>query len=665
MILGRTDSRGRLLFLLLVFVVASGSIVARLTWWQVVRRDDLAASAHRQFYLRTEVPAQRGSIYDRSGTVVLASSVTRSRLTVNPTRLKATQRDALASILTEKLGLDDAAVAALQSRLASDKTYVVLAQDVAPDVTQAIVDATATAKVPGLGVEPTQVRLYPQSGGGPQTSLAAHLLGFVNRDGQGQYGVEQYYQSQLAGTPTIVESDRDANGQPVVETQHTIQAGTPGADLSLTIDAGLQLAVEQEVMAAWVADRAHSVSAVVMDPYTGAILAEATYPSYDANNYSTVAADDPGRFVDPVVSSIYEPGSVFKMPTVIAGLETGTATLDTKYNDSGTLKLDNGKTKIDDADRRPMGILALRDGIAWSRNVVAARVALGLAPTLQGASTVLHEVWTRLGFGAPTGIDVAGEVGGLVHDPATTPWRQIDLANGAFGQGVAVTPIQLAMAYAAMMNGGTLVTPHVVAAIDGKPVVVPDHGQVLDPSLSPKLDRPHASRRVVGPVLRRPDPHPGLLRRRQDRDGPDLGLDKARLEGELVQLRLCRLHRPAGGAARCPGRHQDRRWHPDGPPGRRARHAGHVIRALPPDCDRHDGRSRVARRRAIRSGRARPRRQLIDAWPAFRPWTDRRAVLRVLPPGRVPVPNFGACPTPTAQPPRASSSPAARPVRNP
>ena len=269
--------------------------------------------------------------------------------------------------------------------------------------------------------------------------------------------------------------------------EHTIQAGTPGADLSLTIDAGLQLAVEQEVMAAWVADRAHSVSAVVMDPYTGAILAEATYPSYDANNYSTVAADDPGRFVDPVVSSIYEPGSVFKMPTVIAGLETGTATLDTKYNDSGTLKLDNGKTKIDDADRRPMGILALRDGIAWSRNVVAARVALGLAPTLQGASTVLHEVWTRLGFGAPTGIDVAGEVGGLVHDPATTPWRQIDLANGAFGQGVAVTPIQLAMAYAAMMNGGTLVTPHVVAAIDGKPVVVPDHGQVLDPSLSPKL----------------------------------------------------------------------------------------------------------------------------------------------------------------------------------
>lgn len=487
MILGRTDSRGRLLFLLLVFIVASGSIVARLTWWQVVRHDDLAASAHRQFYLRTEVPAQRGSIYDRSGTVVLASSVTRARITVNPTKLTARQHDDLVAILTAQLGLDDAGVAALQSRLAVDKTYVVLAQDVVPEVTQAIVDAAATAGVPGLGVESTQVRLYPQSGGGPETSLAAHLLGFVNRDGQGQYGVEQYYQAQLAGTPTIVESDRDANGQPVVETQHTIQAGTPGADLSLTIDAGLQLAVEQEVMAAWVADRAHSVSAVVMDPYTGAVLAEATYPSYDANNYSAVAADDPGRFVDPIVSKVYEPGSVFKLPTVIAGLETGTTTLATKYNDTGTLKLDNGKTKVSDADRKPMGVLSLADGIAWSRNVVATRVALGLAPTLQAASSILHDTWIRLGFGAPTGIDVAGEVGGLVHDPATTPWREIDLANGAFGQGVAVTPIQLAMAYAAMMNGGNLVTPHVVAAINGKPLAVPSHGQVMDPSLSPKL----------------------------------------------------------------------------------------------------------------------------------------------------------------------------------
>ena len=487
MILGRTDSRGRLAFLLLCFVLASGGIVARLSWWQIARRDDLAASAHRQIYLRTEVPAKRGSIYDRSGTIVLAASVTRDRLTANPRRLSTAQREALVAILTDKLALDDAAVADLRARLISDKTYVIIARDIVPDTTQAIIAAATVAGVPGLGVESSQIRLYPQAGGGPKTSLGAQLMGFVNRDGQGQYGIEQYYQDQLAGTPTIMESDRDANGQPVVETQHTVEAGTPGTSLSLTIDAGLQLAVEQEVMAAWVADRAKSVSAVVMDPNTGAVLAEASYPSNDANDYAAVAADDPNRFIDPVISDVYEPGSVFKMPTVVAGLETGTAPLDKTYNDSGTLRLDNGKTKIDDADRKPMGILKLADAIAFSRNVVAARVALGLAPTLKAASTTLHEVWTRLGFGAPTGIDLAGEVAGLVHDPAKSKWREIDLANGAFGQGVAVTPIQLATAYAAMMNGGTLVSPHVVEAIDGVAVTVKDRGRVLDPSLSPAL----------------------------------------------------------------------------------------------------------------------------------------------------------------------------------
>lgn len=487
MILGRTDSRGRLVFLLLAFLLASSGIVARLSWWQIARRDDLAASAHRQIYLRTVVPAKRGSIFDRSGTVVLAASVTRDRLTANPRVLSSAQREALVTLLTTRLTLDEAGVADLRSRLAVDRSYAIIARDLVPDTTQAIIAAAGDAGIPGLGVESAQVRQYPQSGGGPQTTLAAQLLGFVNSDGKGQYGIEQYYQDQLAGTPTVMESDRDANGQPVVETQHTVAAGTPGIDLSLTIDAGLQLAVEQEVMAAWVADRAKSVSAVVMDPYTGAILAEATYPSYDANDYASVASSDANRFIDPIVSSVYEPGSVFKMPTVIAGLENGTATLDKQYDDSGLLRLDNGRSKITDADRKPMGILKLADAIAFSRNVVAARVALGLAPTLQAAATTLHEVWTRLGFGAPTGIDVGGETGGLVHDPAKAAWREIDLANGSFGQGVAVTPIQLADAYAAMMNGGTLVTPHVVSAIDGAPVTVKDRGRVLDASLGPKL----------------------------------------------------------------------------------------------------------------------------------------------------------------------------------
>ena len=485
--LGRTDSRGRLLFLLLGFVLAAAALVGRLGWWQIARQADLADAAHRQIYLRTEVPAQRGTIYDRSGTIILAETVTRDRLVADAKRLDPDEREALVTILAEVLGLDEAALAAVRERLASERAYVIVLRDLPGDTSDAIRARISRAGLIGVSFESESVRAYPQAGGGPQTSLAAHLLGFVNREGDGQYGVEQFYQEALAGTPAIVESDRDSNGKPVIETQHTIDAGTPGLDLSLTIDAGLQLAVEQEVMSAWVADRATSVSAVVLDPWTGEVLAEATYPSYDANAYATVATVDPGRFVDPVVSEVYEPGSVFKMLTAIAGLETGTVEMSTEIDDTGSLWLDGGRTKIDDADRKAMGILSFEDAIAWSRNVVAAKVALDLAGSLDASSAALHEVWLRLGFGSRTGIDVAGEVAGLVRDPAKTAWREIDLANGAFGQGVAVTPIQLAVAFAAMVNGGALVDPHVVRAVDGAAGAVSTPGQVIDASLSPAL----------------------------------------------------------------------------------------------------------------------------------------------------------------------------------
>jgi cell division protein FtsI/penicillin-binding protein 2 len=485
---GRTDSRGRLLFLLLAFVVAAGVLVARLGWWQVARASDLADAAHGQIYLRQEIPAQRGAIYDRSGTVVLAETALRERLVADARRLGSSGREALVGILADALALDEAGIASLRARLASDKSYLIVVRELETVEAEAIRARVREAGIAGVSFEPESVRVYPQSGGGPDTSLAAHLLGFVNREGEGQYGVEQFYQDQLAGSPAVVESDRDANGQAISETQHTIDGGTAGTDLSLTIDAGLQLALEQEVIQAWVADKARSVSAVVMDPYSGEIYAEATYPSYNANDYAQVAAAEPGRFVDPVVSEVYEPGSVFKMLTVIAGLETGTVTMDTKFDDTGTLQLDNGQAKIDDADRKPMGMMKLEDAIAFSRNVVAAKVALNLAPTLAKSSSTLHEVWRRFGFGSRTGVDVAGEVAGLVRDPAARAWRQIDLANGSFGQGVAVTPLQLAAGFGAMMNGGLLVTPHVVRAIAGIPVEVPGPVRVMDASLTPELN---------------------------------------------------------------------------------------------------------------------------------------------------------------------------------
>jgi len=486
-VLGRTVSGARLLSLLVVFGLLGSGLVVRLGYWQIGQHDRLVDSAHRQIYIRLEVPSKRGSIYDRSGTVVLATSLIRNRLVTSAQRMTDATKDELTAFLTEMLTLDATAAADVRAKLATGKPYIILARDIAPETAEAIRQAADARHITGLTFETDAVREYPQTGGGAGMSLGAQLLGFVNQAGAGQYGVEQFYQSTLAGKPSVVEFDKDANGQPLADTERVVEPGVAGEDIRLTIDPGLQLAMEQEVMAAKIADSAASASAVVMDPYTGEIYGEATFPGYDANDYARTATDDPSRFLDPIVSDVYEPGSVFKMFTVVAGLETGTTTLDKTYKDTGSLVLDKGKAKIEDADRHGMGTMRLADAIAYSRNVVAARVALGLSPNLADAAATLHEVWTRMGFGSLTGIDVSGEVKGLVNDPAISAWRQIDLANGSFGQGVAVTPIQLASAYAALVNGGTLVQPHVVAAIGSRVIDAPSRGSVLDPSLSPML----------------------------------------------------------------------------------------------------------------------------------------------------------------------------------
>src|SRR5512146_1040924 len=269
--LGRTDSGRRLLLIALAFALLGSALVVRLGYWQVSQRDTLVDAAHRQIYLRATVPSKRGDIYDRSGTVLLAGTIAKERLIGSAQQLNADQQQALVDLLTGTLGLTPDDVAALEVKLASGRPYVVLAQDLSPATAESIRSAADAAGLPGLSFETTFTRAY-QPGGAPGSSLAAHLLGFVNAAGEGQYGVEQRYQDVLAGTPRVVESDKDANGQPLADTERTVSAGAPGGDLRLTIDARLQLAVEQEVMAAQIADRADNVSVVVMDPYSGAIL---------------------------------------------------------------------------------------------------------------------------------------------------------------------------------------------------------------------------------------------------------------------------------------------------------------------------------------------------------------------------------------------------------
>jgi cell division protein FtsI/penicillin-binding protein 2 len=489
--LGRTDSRTRALLLLIAFVVVAGSLGARLAYWQVVRADELSAMAVKQSSMRYEIPSERGSIYDRTGTVVLATSVSRDLLAANPKLLQPPRRTEVAAKLVELLGLEGEPAEKLTARMTSEKEYVVLAHDLDPETSDRIraMSAGKDPELSGLILESQQVRLYPQAGGGPNTTLAAHLLGFVNREGAGQYGVEQYYQDDLAGLKTVVAAQRDASGNVVPDTSTVLEEGYPGQNLMLTIDASLQVAVEQELLSAWIADRAKRVSAVVMDPYTGEVFAYASYPSFSANDYQAIAGEDPGVFVDPIVSTVYEPGSVFKMMTAAAALGDGTVTTKSKIKDTGTLRLDGGRARVDDADHKAMGTMTFEDAIAYSRNVVAAKVALKLRKNLKASSIRLFDEWRTLGFGEPSGIDVANEVGGLVRDPSVTPWRQIDLANGAFGQGVAVTPIQLAQAFSAMLNGGVLVQPRVVKSVGDRETSPITRGRAMSEELSATLTK--------------------------------------------------------------------------------------------------------------------------------------------------------------------------------
>ena len=455
--LGRTDSRGRLLLLFFVLTLMSGGMVMRLAYWQVNQRERMAALTAQTSTMKQSLPAKRGTIYDRTGTIVLAETIYRYRLVADLHNMTAAQRQRDGDALVDYLGLTADEASTLRQAMAGKGYYVVLASNVDPDVAAEIKQGQHYGALPTITLEPSPVRVFPQAGGAPHTSLAAQLLGFVNAAGKGQYGLEQQYDARLAGRPEIVQVDPNVPGPAGVT---VIDSGTPGEDIRTTIDAGLQLKIEQEVFSTWIADRARTVSATVMDSKTGAILAEASYPSYDANVFAQVAAQNPALFNDPVITEVYEPGSVFKMFTASAALQTKTTSLTTKINDFGVMKLPGGQ-EIADANRKSMGWMTFADIVAWSRNVGASQVAFRLGKTVNAASATLYQTWQAYGIGQKTGVDLAGEVVGIVRDPAETPWQQIDLANASFGQGVAITQIQLMRAYSVMANGGLDVTPHV------------------------------------------------------------------------------------------------------------------------------------------------------------------------------------------------------------
>ncbi len=488
--LGRTDRRLRILVLLVAFVIFAGAAVMRLGYWQVARGSELQRQASDAMVRPTEQPAIRGNIYDRHA-ALLATTAFRDTLALYPTLVAEADRPALIGLLAPILHLTPARKDALAKDLAGGGQYLVVDRELTFEQSQQLTDALTAIPVDGphlaraVSLEPHPVRVYPAEGGAPGTTLASQLLGFVNAEGVGSYGVEQQYNSVLAGTPTRYDSRQDSSGRVLESSSQIVQQGANGLDIHLTIDASLQLQLETEIYAAWVADNSKQVSALIMDPSNGEILAWASVPGYDANNYAETAANQQQLFQDPIVSQIYEPGSVMKMFTAAAAIDAGVVTPDTQVHDVYALHF--GGDTIHDSDHKAMGWLPFRDAIAYSRNVVAAEVARRLDKTVDKAGAKLYKTWQKFGIGSPTGIDLSGEVPGIASDPKVTKWQPVDLANRSFGQSVAVTPIQLGMGYTAMINGGFRVHPHVLAAVGDQAQAATAPQRIISASLAGQL----------------------------------------------------------------------------------------------------------------------------------------------------------------------------------
>ncbi|HEY7526191.1 MAG TPA: penicillin-binding protein 2 [Candidatus Limnocylindria bacterium] len=445
--LARTDSRARALLLLLVAVLVAGGIGTRLAWWQIVERDRLSEMALAQLDQTESIPAERGDILDASGEL-LATTVELQSVFATPPSVD--DPASTAALLAPLLGWD---VHDLQDTLASDDPWVWLKRRV--DLKTS--DAVRALHLPGIGLLPETKRVYPVQGVSPGTTLGSQILGFVNVDGIGQYGIESSENALLAGLPGSVTAQQDVAGRQIADSVFQLKAPVDGSNLKLTIDAGLQHLLESAMWNTYKRNYAKGVTGVVMDVNTGAVLALATFPSYDANDYSKL---DPSLFTNPAVSRQYEPGSVMKAFTIAAALDAGAITTRDKFRDDNNLRLSG--VRIQNADRywypNGHGRITAGDVLKLSNNVGAAKIGL----TLGGRG--LYAALRRFGFGEPTGIEIAGEASGRVWNPdGPNGSGELTTAQNSFGQGLAVTAMQLVAGYAAIGNGGRLVTPHVVA----------------------------------------------------------------------------------------------------------------------------------------------------------------------------------------------------------
>ena len=430
------DRRLGLIFcgFMLLFSVA----LARTAWLQGVRGSELRADARTQQVTTVTVPGERGRVLDRNGKV-LAVSEDAATVIATPYQVKDPEGTAerLAEVLPgTRLDFEDAL-----SDPESGFAYL------AKKVSLSQADRVEKLKIDGVSTLPDSRRLYPQG------ALAAQVIGAVGAENEGLTGLEQSQDATLGGDNGEQEVVHDARGEPI--RFDTIKQASVGQDLRLTIDAPIQDRAEEAIAEAGEQYSATGASAVVMDPDTGDVLAMANWPGFDP---SELEGAEPEQLANRATGFTYEPGSTFKAFTVAAALEEGLVTPETSFHLPSKLQV--ADREIEEAHARPPIDATVAEILAQSSNVGAVTIGLEV-----GAEK--FDGWIRrFGFGEPTGVGFPGEEQGILLD--LDDYSGSTMGNLPLGQGLSVTPMQMAAGYAAIANGGILRTPRLITETGGE-----------------------------------------------------------------------------------------------------------------------------------------------------------------------------------------------------
>ena len=429
-----TVSQGRRLTIVMVgFALASLILLGRLFVFQIVESAELTEyGLQRNTTSITSTPS-RGIIYDRNS-AILAGNGSEYIIGASPSLIR--EPEEISYALATILGRPQRE---LLSLLTANQTYVNLSDG---RVSAEVADLVREHDFQGVQIDQVARRIYPQG------EMLCHVLGYTNFDGVGSAGLEGHYQRELAGEAASAV----VNYNPLTEQRSVI--AREGSDLVLTIDRSVQFLVEEHLARAIQSHGAEGGTIIVMDPRSGAILAIASTPCYDPYRYFEADEDS---FLNPAISQQFEPGSVMKLITMAAAIDSGTVTPNSTYYDAGIIEV--GGQQIYNWDRGGGGTTDMTTLLARSLNVGATQLALWMG------TDVFYDYMTRFGYGAPTGVDIMSEAIGQVPQPGDSLWTETNLAVNSFGQGMASTPLQVISSISALANGGEIMQPYFVQEI--------------------------------------------------------------------------------------------------------------------------------------------------------------------------------------------------------